>query len=72
MPGVNKDGLEVTLEGNELTIVGHRSEAVPGQVLFSECSKADFRRVFDMDPAIEYRECSEDEPGGFDTGAAEI
>jgi HSP20 family protein len=54
MPGVNKDGLEVTLEGNEITIVGRRSsEAVPGEVLFSECSKADFRRVFDLDPAID-------------------
>ncbi len=54
MPGVTKDGLEITLEGNEITIVGHRSpEATAGQVLFSECGKADFRRVFEMDPAID-------------------
>ena len=54
MPGVTKDGLEVTLEGNEITIVGHRSpEAAAGQVLFSECANADFRRVFEMDPAID-------------------
>ena len=25
MPGVNKDGLEITLENNELTIIGRRS-----------------------------------------------
>ena len=25
MPGVNKDGLEITLEGNEITIVGRRA-----------------------------------------------
>ena len=31
MPGVTKDGLEVTLEGNEITIVGHRTpDAVDG------------------------------------------
>ena len=37
MPGVNKEGLEITLEGNEITIVGHRkSEAVPGEPLFRE------------------------------------
>ena len=54
MPGVTKDGLEITLEGNEITIVGHRSnEAPPGEVLFSECAKADFRRAFEMDPAID-------------------
>jgi len=54
MPGVTKDGLEVTLEGNEITIVGHRSPgSVAGQVLFSECANADFRRVFEMDPAID-------------------
>jgi len=54
MPGVTKDGLEVTLEGNEITLVGHRSpEAAVGQVLFSECTNADFRRVFEMDPAID-------------------
>jgi HSP20 family protein len=54
MPGVTKDGLEVTLEGNEITIVGHRvPESAAGQVLFSECANADFRRVFEMDPAID-------------------
>lgn len=54
MPGVNKDGLEITLEGNELTIAGHRqSEAVPGQPLFRERAAADYRRTFELDPAID-------------------
>jgi HSP20 family protein len=54
MPGVSKDGLEITLEGNEITIVGHRktSEA-PGSALFRESRTADFRRVFELDPAID-------------------
>ena len=54
MPGVNKDGLEITLENNELTIIGRRSsETVAGEPLFRERSVAHFRRVFELDPAID-------------------
>ena len=54
MPGVNKEGLEVTLEGNEMTIVGHRrNEAVTGEPLFRERALADYRRVFALDSAID-------------------
>src|SRR5262245_9390426 len=54
MPGVTKEGLEVTLEGTELTIAGHRAkEALPGEVVFREAREADFRRVFELDPAID-------------------
>jgi HSP20 family protein len=54
MPGVNKDGLEITLEGTEITITGHRTdEAVDGEILFRERNNASYRRVFDLDPAIE-------------------
>jgi HSP20 family protein len=54
MPGVNKEGLEITLEGNEITIVGHRkSEVAPGNPLFRERGLADYRRVFELDPAID-------------------
>ena len=54
MPGVNKDGLEITLEGNELTLVGRRQRGelkVPA--LYRESSTADYRRVFELDPAID-------------------
>jgi len=54
MPGVNKDGLEVLLEANELTIVGHRHRAlVEGELIFRESQTADYRRVFELDPAID-------------------
>ena len=54
MPGVNKEGLEITVEGHELTIVGHRnSEPVNGQPLFRERRLADYRRSFELDPAID-------------------
>jgi HSP20 family protein len=54
MPGVGKDGLEVTLEGNEITILGHRKvDTAPGELLFRERRLADYRRVFELDPAID-------------------
>jgi HSP20 family protein len=54
MPGVNKDGLEITLDGTEITIVGHRNvEPLTGDVLFRESRNTDFRRVFELDPAID-------------------
>jgi HSP20 family protein len=54
MPGVGKDGLEIVLENHEITIVGHRKEdAVNGQVLFRERQLHDYRRVFELDPAID-------------------
>jgi len=54
MPGVSKDGLEITLEGSEITLAGHRrAEAVAGTPLFRERSPVDYRRVFELDPAID-------------------
>ena len=54
MPGVTKDGLEITLEGNEITILGHRqAEATTGELLFRERRLVDYRRVFELDPAID-------------------
>ena len=54
MPGVNKDGLEITLEGTEITITGHRAtETAPGEPLFRERHNAEYHRVFELDPAID-------------------
>jgi HSP20 family protein len=54
MPGVGKDGLEITLEGNEITITGRRvTETVSGEALFRERHNTDYRRVFELDPAID-------------------
>ena len=54
MPGVSKSDLEVTLEGQELTIVGHRRSEVPAaELLFRESQRADFRRAFELDPSID-------------------
>jgi len=54
MPGVSKDGLEITLEGTEITLTGHRTElALSGEALLRESSALDYRRVFDLDPAVD-------------------
>jgi HSP20 family protein len=54
MPGVNKSGLEISLEGNEITITGRReTAAASGEPLFRERRPADYRRVFELDPAID-------------------
>jgi HSP20 family protein len=54
MPGVSKDGLEITVEGNEISITGRRGpETAVGEPIFRERQRVDFRRVFELDPAID-------------------
>lgn len=54
LPGVSREGLEVTLEDNTLTIVGRRKEArAEGRALLRESQPADFRRVFELAPSID-------------------
>jgi HSP20 family protein len=53
MPGVNKEGLEISVEKNKLTIVGRRSlPVIEGTLLHRELRTKDFRRVFELDPSI--------------------
>lgn len=53
MPGVSRDGLEVTVENGDLTIVGRRKGyESPGVLLYGESRMADFRRTFEIDPSI--------------------
>jgi HSP20 family protein len=54
MPGVNKEALEISLEGNALTLVGRRNDTLAGvEVIYRESRPVDFRRVFELDPAID-------------------
>src|SRR5262245_22364425 len=54
MPGVTKDGLEILLENNELTLVGRRpSEKTEAELIYRESAPRDFRRVFVLDPIID-------------------
>jgi len=59
MPGVNREGLEITLENNVLTLVGRRpAEPVKGDVVYRESRPADFRRSFELDPVVESEKIS--------------
>ena len=54
MPGVPKPGLEVTVENNELTIIGKRADITPkANLVYRESRPLDYRRVFDLDPTID-------------------
>lgn len=54
MPGVNKEGLEISTEGNELTIIGRRSlPTVDGRLIHHESRRDNFRRTFEIDPSID-------------------
>jgi len=53
MPGVDRAGLEITLEGHTLTLTGRRQTTPPpGEALYVESRPAGFRRVFELDPTI--------------------
>jgi len=54
MPGVTKDGVEITVENNELTITGHRRDTeFKAEIVYRESRPLDYRRVFDLDPSID-------------------
>ena len=54
MPGVDKSGLEITVDNGELTIVGHRHpEEFSGEPVYREIRSTGFRRVYELDPAID-------------------
>jgi len=54
MPGVNKQGLEISIEKNELSIVDRRSNpAIDGTLVHRESRPNDYRRSFEIDPSID-------------------
>lgn len=54
MPGVNRQGLDVSVENNELTITGRRSlPVVQGTLIHHESRPENFRRTFELDPSVD-------------------
>jgi HSP20 family protein len=54
MPGVSKKTLELSLDGNELTITGRRPARLENvESVYRESSPLGFRRVFELDPSID-------------------
>jgi len=54
MPGVGKQGLDITVEGNELIIFGRRSDPpLAGTPVIKESRPVVYRRAFELDPSID-------------------
>ena len=54
MPGVNKEGLEISIENNELAVFGRRSlPAVEGTLIHRESRQGNYCRTFELDPSID-------------------
>ena len=54
MPGVNKEGLTVNVEGNVLTLEGRRAaQTVTGNLVYRESRPVSFRRVFELDTDVD-------------------
>jgi HSP20 family protein len=54
MPGVAKDGLELTVNNGELVIIGRRTPVQSsGQLVYRESRRLDYRRAFELDPSID-------------------
>ena len=59
MPGVTKEGLEISVENNELTIVGRRSRPnMEGKLIHRESRPENYRRTFELDRSIDADEIS--------------
>jgi HSP20 family protein len=54
MPGVSKQGVEITVEDGKLIIGGHRALGGDfGRTVYRERRAGEYRRVFDLDPSID-------------------
>lgn len=53
LPGVGKENVGVTLTGGELVFTGTKGPRPAGTRVYGELSHADYRRVFDLDPAVD-------------------
>lgn len=54
MPGVNRDGIQVTVEDGNLVLLGRRQPfSASGEPLHRETRELSYRRVYELDPSID-------------------
>jgi HSP20 family protein len=54
MPGVNRDGIQITVEDGNLVLIGERQPLnVNGEALHRETRQFSYRRVYELDPSID-------------------
>jgi HSP20 family protein len=59
MPGVSKDGLEISVNNGELVVFGRRAPFVTkGEPIYRESRGWDYRRSFELDPSIDVAKIS--------------
>lgn len=58
LPGVDKEGVQVSVENGELTFTGTKRSRPAGSRIYGEVTYADYRRVFDLDPAVDTEKIS--------------
>ena len=59
MPGVNRDGIQITVEDGNLVLVGQRQPlSVSGEPLHRETRQLSYRRVYELDPSIDANKIS--------------
>ena len=59
MPGVNRDGIQITVEDGNLVLFGKRQPlSVSGEPLHRETRPLSYRRVYELDPSIDANEIS--------------
>jgi HSP20 family protein len=54
MPGVSRDGIQITVEDSKLVLVGRRPPvSASGEPLHRETSQLSYRRVYELNPSID-------------------
>jgi HSP20 family protein len=64
LPGVAKDGLDIRVENNLLTIRGRAGHAAPGEALYREYELAHFFRQFELNDKVDQLKISADLKNG--------
>ena len=52
MPGVGKDGIDISIDGDTLTVHGHREEPETGTYLVRERRHGDYHATFTLDERV--------------------
>ncbi len=58
LPGVTKDGLDLRVENNLLTIRGRAAHCAPGEMLYREYQLANFFRQFELSDKVDQQSIS--------------
>jgi HSP20 family protein len=58
LPGVTKDGLDLRVENNLLTIRGRAAHRAPGEMLYREYQLANFFRQFELSDKVDQQNIS--------------